>query len=336
MNQRPRIALTPGDPAGVGGELAAKLLATDDLTERADVFVIASREEMDRAAAQAGVELDLMTEEEGPSLSGTRRPTLITPARTGPLPGAVGIVSAEAGTWALDALRTALGLVADDKVDAICFTPLNKSSLHEAGMHENDELRWFAKTLEFDGPTSELNVLDPLWTARVTSHISLAEVAAKITEEAVANTIMMLDGVLRDAGVAAPRIGVAALNPHAGERGRLGRQEIDEITPGIKLAREQGAQPDGPFPSDTIFLRARAGQFDGVVTMYHDQGQIAMKMMGFDKGVTVQGGLPIPITTPAHGTAFDIAGTTSANVGATMNAFRLAVTLAARKRQGVS
>ena len=322
---RPRIALTLGDPAGVGGELAAKLLATPEATEIADILVIASREELDRAASHAGVTLDIANEPQ------PGRATLIDPRRSGALPTGLGAVSAESGAWALDALRFALKLVTEERVDAICFTPLNKTSLHLAGMTENDELRWFAKSLEFEGKTSELNVLEDLWTARVTSHIALEDVAARITADSVATTILMLDQVLRDAGVASPRIGVAALNPHAGESGSFGRQEIDAITPGIEKARADGADAAGPFPSDTIFLRARSGQFDGVVTMYHDQGQIAMKMMGFDKGVTVQGGLPVPITTPAHGSAFDIAGANKADLGATLNAFRLAVTLAARQ-----
>lgn len=322
---RPRIALTLGDPAGVGGELAAKLLATPEATEIADILVIASREELDRAALHAGVTLDIADE------PGTGRATLVDPRRSGDLPTGLGAVSAESGAWALDALRFCLELVTEDRVDAICFTPLNKTSLHLAGMTENDELRWFAKTLRFAGNTSELNVLEPLWTARVTSHIALEDVAARITADSVATTILMLNRVLRDAGIQNPRIGVAALNPHAGEGGSFGRQEIDAITPGIQNARAEGVDATGPFASDTVFLRARSGQFDGVVTMYHDQGQIAMKMMGFDKGVTVQGGLPIPITTPAHGSAFDIAGANKADLGATLNAFRLAVTLAARQ-----
>lgn len=322
---RSRIALTLGDPAGVGGELAAKLLATPETTEIADILVIASREELDRAASHAGVTLDIVDEPQ------PGRATLIDPRRCGALPTGLGAVSAESGAWALDALRFALTLVTEERVDAICFTPLNKTSLHLAGMTENDELHWFAKSLEFEGKTSELNVLEDLWTARVTSHIALEDVAARITADSVATTILMLDQVLRDVGVASPRIGVAALNPHAGESGSFGRQEIDAITPGIEKARADGSDVAGPFPSDTIFLRARSGQFDGVVTMYHDQGQIAMKMMGFDKGVTVQGGLPVPITTPAHGSAFDIAGANKADLGATLNAFRLAVTLAARQ-----
>lgn len=336
MGRRPRVALTPGDPAGIGGELAAKLLAAPRLYDDSDVLVIASREELDRAARQAGVGIDVAdtTDRELAALLASREPTgavLIDPGRPGPLPATLGRVSRESGGWALDALRYALGLVVEGLVDGICFAPLNKTSLHLAGMESTDELRWFAETLRICGVTSELNVLDRLWTARVTSHIGLAEVAEHITAPAVTATIRLLDAALRESGIASPRIAVAALNPHAGENGSFGRQEIDAIAPAIDQARVDGVDAAGPFPSDTIFLKARAGTFDGVVTMYHDQGQIAMKLMGFDRGVTVQGGLPVPITTPAHGSAFDIVGQNRANPQATFNAFRLAATMARRR-----
>ncbi len=131
---------------------------------------------------------------------------------------------------------------------------------------------------------------------------------------------------MRDAGIAAPRIAVAGLNPHAGDGGNFGREEIDVIGPAVEDARRNGADVQGPFPPDTVFVRARNGAFDAVVTMYHDQGQIAMKLMGFDRGVTLMGGFPFPICTPAHGTAYDIAGKGIAHIGAT----RAAVLLAAR------
>ncbi|HEY9290934.1 MAG TPA: 4-hydroxythreonine-4-phosphate dehydrogenase PdxA [Microlunatus sp.] len=322
MPAKPRIALTFGDPSGVGPELAAKLLADPGARDEADILVVAGPDEILRAAEQAGVELTVTEDPQD------GHPTLADPHRSQPLPGAIGVAGREAGEWALAGLRHALSLASDGRADAICFTPLNKTSLHLAGMTEEDELRWFAKTLGYTGRTSEFNVLDGLWTGRVTSHIALAEVPARITADAVAETIALLDRALRGSGVTAPRIAVAALNPHAGENGNFGRQEIEEIAPGVELARGNGLTADGPFPSDTVFLKARAGLYDGVVTMYHDQGQIAMKMMGFDRGVTVQGGLPIPITTPAHGTAFDIVGQQKADLGATRNAFGLAVRLA--------
>lgn len=132
-----------------------------------------------------------------------------------------------------------------------------------------------------------------------------------------------------ESGIESPRLGVCALNPHNGENGNFGRQEIDHIAPAVKEAQAKGINVQGPFPCDTIFLKRQ--HFDGIVTMYHDQGQIAIKLLSFEGGVTVQGGLPIVIATPAHGTAFDIAGKNLASVVSTQNAFDVAVTMASRK-----
>jgi 4-hydroxythreonine-4-phosphate dehydrogenase len=136
---------------------------------------------------------------------------------------------------------------------------------------------------------------------------------------------------MRAAGFERPRIGVAGLNPHAGDGGNFGREEIDIIAPAVERAKRDGVAADGPYPSDTVFLRAKAGQFDAVLTMYHDQGQIAMKLIGFDRGVTMLGGYPFPICTPAHGTAYDIAGQGIANVGAAREALLLAIRMAERR-----
>ena len=158
-------------------------------------------------------------------------------------------------------------------------------------MLDEDELRWFAMELGWDGFTSELNFVPGLTTSRVTSHCCIDEVASRISARGVYDAIVLLNDVIKGDGIAEPRLTVAALNPHAGERGQFGREEIDHITPGIRLAQYEGINVDGPWPSDTIFIAARDGEYDGVVTMYHDQGQIAMKLLGFDLGVA---GAPSP------------------------------------------
>jgi 4-hydroxythreonine-4-phosphate dehydrogenase len=139
---------------------------------------------------------------------------------------------------------------------------------------------------------------------------------------------MLTDRCMREAGFGQPRIAVAALNPHAGDGGNFGHEDDDEIVPAVAEAKARGILCEGPFPSDTVFLRARRGDFDAVQTMYHDQGQIAMKLMGFEKGVTLIGGYKVPVCTPAHGTAYDIAGQGIANIGATRAAILLAARLA--------
>lgn len=326
VQHRPRIALTLGDPAGVGPELAVKLLAKPETTQVAEMYVLADRAEVEAAAAAAGVTVPL-ADEPTPGFA-----VLLDDNSAPTEPIAVREVSKAAGERTMHQLRRAVALANEGKVEAILFTPLNKTSLKLGGMNEEDELRWFAKELNYTGTTSELNVLPGLWTARVTSHIPISEVAERITPENVTAAIRLLHGVLSDSGLQSPRVAVCALNPHAGENGNFGREEIDRIAPGIADAVADGIDAQGPFPSDTVFLAAKRGDFDGVVTMYHDQGQIAMKLIGFDRGVTIQGGLPIVIATPAHGTAFDIVGQNIANLGATEHAFELAASIGSRLR----
>src|SRR6185436_765481 len=165
---------------------------------------------------------------------------------------------------------------------------------------------------------------------RVTSHIPLRDVADAITADGVCAAVRIADRYLKAAGNAAPRIAVAGLNPHAGDGGTIGREEIDVIAPAVERSRAEGIDARGPLSPDTVFLAARRGDFDAVVSMYHDQGQIAMKLMGFDNGVTLHGGLPVPVATCASGTAFDIVGKGIANVEGLQAAFDLAARIAAR------
>jgi 4-hydroxythreonine-4-phosphate dehydrogenase len=211
---------------------------------------------------------------------------------------------------------------------AVCFTPFNKQAMRLADPSYEDEIGFTAGVLGFKGFASEFNILEGLWNARVTSHIPLAAVASSLSVERIVEALSLTAAALAAAGFAPPRIAVAALNPHAGDGGNFGREEIDIIAPALEAAKARGIAAEGPYPADTVFVRARAGQFDAVLTMYHDQGQIAMKLMGFDRGVTLLGGFPFPICTPAHGTAYDIAGKGTANLGATRAAFLLAAQMA--------
>jgi len=317
VNAKPAIALFTGDPAGVGPELIARLLADGEVAKRADIRLITSRAVMEEGLRAAGVRLDY-------------EPMLVRWAGLDEGAFERGVAGAKNGRFMLEGLRVGLDLCRTGKAGAICFAPLNKAALRAGGMDHPDELHWFAETLAFDGTCVELNVLETLWTTRVTSHVALSEVSALITKEKVAQMTQLITESLRKSGVARPRIVVCGLNPHNGDNGAYGREEIEVIGPGVELARSRGYPADGPFPADTVFVRAtrKDAGYDGVVTMYHDQGQIAMKLMGFERGVTVQGGLPMPITTPAHGTAYDIAGKGVAHPGAMKNAFELACKMA--------
>jgi 4-hydroxythreonine-4-phosphate dehydrogenase len=324
----PTIALVAGDPAGVGPELVAKLLGGPD-TLPARIRLIAHRASLDAAAKVADVALELPALEPGDAARSTLPVARMEWPGWDAAPFEQGKAGAANGAFMLDSLRFALDLARRGVVDAVCFAPLNKAALRAGGMKQEDELRWFAEILDHQGPCGEFNVLENLWTSRVTSHIPLKDVAAQLTAEGVAEAIGMLHDALRRAGNASPRIGVCGLNPHNGDSGNFGREEIDIITPGVELAARRGYTAAGPYSADTIFVRARDGAFDGIVTMYHDQGQIAMKLMGFERGVTVQGGLPVAITTPAHGTAYDIAGRGVANVQAMKNAVVIAARMGA-------
>ncbi|WP_424975635.1 4-hydroxythreonine-4-phosphate dehydrogenase PdxA [Dinoroseobacter sp. S124A] len=328
---KPRIAIVPGDPSGIGPELIAKLLQSDEVRAAADILLVGDSHLWQQGAAQAQTELELATISEEAitqqhGLSHLEMDT-ITPEQV-----QVAEVTVLGGTTSLRCLDKAMDLAMAGLVDGILFGPFNKAAMTAAGLNAEDEHRYMARYLGHEGYHSELNVLDELMTTRVTSHIGLKDVAANITEAGVLRAVNLANDTLRKAGKARPRIAVAALNPHAGDNGKFGREEIEILEPAVASAQKRQMDVTGPWPSDTVFLKAQRGEVDAVVTMYHDQGQIAIKLMGFERGVTVAGGLPIPVATPAHGTAFDIAGQNKANVGATRQAFDLLVRMAKTHR----
>ena len=329
---RPAIALAIGDPAGISPELTAKALALPEIRDAADLLVIGDARVFAAGARTAGLEPDVDVRKSADERPGARRPALLDLCHLDPATITVGIASRAGGEFALENFRRALELAAAHRVDAVCFTPFNKAAMRAAHPGYDDEIGYSSEVLGTAGPASEFNILDGLWNARVTSHVPLSAVAGSITRERIVEAIRLTDRSLRAANVPAPRIAVAGLNPHAGDGGNFGREEIDLIRPAVEDAQREGIRADGPFPSDTVFVRARNGNFDAVVTMYHDQGQIAMKLMGFDRGVTLMGGFPFPIVTPAHGTAYDIAGKGIANVGATRAALLLAARMGAARR----
>jgi len=321
---KPRIAFSPGDPNGIGPEIAARLLSRPGIFEHADVVVYADPATIAAGERVAGVKALVST---APSPG---RATLHALA----LGGAAAIMPGQAteagGRAALASLTAAVDAAKRGEVEGIVFAPLNKHALRLAGMTHEDELRWMAERLGVYGFTSEFNITGDLWTSRVTSHVPLREVADAISAEGVVDAVHIVNRYLVAAGIARPRIAVAALNPHAGDGGSLGREEIDVIAPAIETAKRGGIDVRGPMPSDTVFVAAKRGDYDAVVSMYHDQGQIAMKLMGFDRGVTLHGGLPVPVATCASGTAFDIVGKGIANVEGLQAAFDLAARIAAR------
>ena len=303
---KPRLAFFVGDPNGIGPELSAKLLARPETHAAAEVKVFGDRRLLPHPQLETVPGLDSEA---------------LTPGRA----------SAAAGRWVVAALKQLARAAQEGKVDGIVFAPLNKQAMKLGGLQYHDEQHLFAAELQAKGYSVEFNVIDGLWTSRVTSHIPLKDVAGSISVQGILDAVRIIDEALKRGGTPTPRIAVAGLNPHAGEGGTMGREEIELIAPAIERARQAGIEALGPFPADTVFVAARRGDYDAVVTMYHDQGQIAMKLMGFDRGVTVLGGLPVPIATCAHGTAYDIVGRGVANTVPLTNAFHLAARMAAHR-----
>jgi 4-hydroxythreonine-4-phosphate dehydrogenase len=333
---RPRLATILGDPAGIGPELVARLLADESTRAQADFILFADPAEADRGMDIAGRRYPYrcVSSLENPPEPGV--PLLFA------VPGDGAFARCEAapgnGRHTLTTMEMALGMVQSGRADAFLYAPLNKAALHMADMKQKDDLHWMAEFLGHAGPMCELNTMDDLWTARVTSHIALADVAPLITGDRILERIRLMHEVLRDSGLERPRVAVCGLNPHNGDLGAFGREEIEVIAPAVARARAEGLAADGPFPADTIFLKVfgKQREYDGIVTMYHDQGQIAMKLMGFWRGVTVQGGLPVPTATPAHGTAFDISQKGVADIGPMRQAFNVALRLAAARIRAAS
>jgi 4-hydroxythreonine-4-phosphate dehydrogenase len=331
-DRKPRIAFAMGDPAGISPEIAAKLLASSAVREAAEILVFGDRRVLEAGAKIAGLTLDIDVavnpDETGRAIG---KPVLVDLKNLDPATVTLGKATQAGGRFALANFRAALKYAASGHAAAVFFTPFNKNAMRQADPSYDDEINFVRGALNDTAPASEFNVLDRLWNARVTSHIPLSKVAASISTEAILRSLALTDASMRAAGFAKPRIAVAALNPHAGDGGNFGREEIDIIEPAVQSAIARGLAVDGPFPADTVFLRAKNGQFDAVLTMYHDQGQIAMKLMGFDRGATLIGGFPFPICTPAHGTAYEIAGKGIANLGASEQAFLLAASIARRQ-----
>jgi 4-hydroxythreonine-4-phosphate dehydrogenase len=328
----PTIALVPGDCTGIGPEQTARILADGNLSDIAHLVVVGDARVLEMGMAHAGVKLEVERVASPRAASRTRGVvSLVDLANTDPSLFPLGKASAESGRLTGETLSRAIDFAKAGEVDAITFAPLNKRAMFDGGWKFPDEHKMFANLLGHQGYFSEMNVLDGQWMSRVTGHQSLREALDGIHPESITDAIKLADRMMRKAGVATPRIAVAALNPHAGEGGLFGRDEIEMIRPTVEAAAKTGIACSGPFPADTVYIRAFAGEFDSVVAMYHDQGQIATKLRGFNRGVTVTAGLDTVFTTPSHGTAFDIVGKGVAKTGALESAVRLAAQLAAVK-----
>ncbi|MHA7874646.1 4-hydroxythreonine-4-phosphate dehydrogenase PdxA [Roseivivax sp.] len=310
------IALTCGEPAGIGPELAPKAWAA--LKDELPFFLIG-----DPAHLPEGTPVVEITQpQEAPAAAARGLPVL--PERMAG-PRVPGRPDAAQARGVIAAIERAVSLVSSGKAGGLCTLPIHKQALAEGAGFA------FPGHTEFLGHLAEVSEVvmmlasERLRVVPATIHIALSEVPRALTAELLeARLRITRAGLIRDFGIAAPRIAVAGLNPHAGEGGKMGREEIEVIAPVLEKLRAEGFDIAGPLSADTMFHEAARARYDVAVTMYHDQALIPIKTLDFDRGVNVTLGLPFVRTSPDHGTAFDIAGSGSANPGSTIEALRLA------------
>ncbi len=312
------LAITMGDPAGIGPEIIAKLYRN---AQANGAIVIGDVGAMQRACAMIGG----IHVHEINSVSDAYPAHTVPVLQAGVVPKnlRMGKVSAEAGLAAYTAITKAVELAQSGEIAGIVTAPIHKESLKLAGIREPGH----TEILALKTGTSHFGMMlanDELRVMLVSIHVPLSQAIAMVTQQNVLNAIKLAYQGCKAFGVEQPRIAVAGLNPHAGENGQFGREEIDIINPAIAQAKSQGFNVQGAFSPDTIFMRARKGEFDCVVAQYHDQGLIPVKYLGVDNGVNVTIGLPFVRTSVDHGTAFDLAGTGEANESSLVYALRVA------------
>ena len=326
MMQKTRLLLTLGDVAGIGPEIIAR--AWPDLLPLCRPAVVGDPEWLRRGlqliGSTARVEVIAHPEEAKPSLD-------VLPCLKGTEQDLrnvqPGHVSAAAGRAAYDFLCRAIDWTMTGDADGIVTAPLHKEGLHAAGLPYPGHTEILAERTGVKEFAMVLAV-DKLAVAHVTLHMALRDVFRHLTSPAVLEKTQLLDSLLTRMLGRRPRLGVAALNPHASDGGLFGDEEATIIAPAVQMARQQGLDASGPWPCDTLFVRARGGEFDGIIAMYHDQGHIALKLLGSGRAVNISAGLPIVRTSVAHGTAYDIAGRGIADAASLVEATRAAALLA--------
>lgn len=328
--QKPVLGIAMGDPAGVGPEIIAKLIANGFFKEFCIPVFIGGRKILERAFDVIGspsVSVTSVRDASAVDFESDAVQVVEIDGADSPL-CEFGKVSLAGGKICLAELTAAVQLCKTHMIEGFCFAPLNKAGMKAAGMHFESEHYYLADVFHVTNPFGEINVVGSVWTTRTTSHIPIKEVSQNLSIEKILRAVSLCASTLKSSGVTSPRIAVAALNPHCGENGLCGREEIDIIEPAVRKAVDDGIAASGPYSSDILFIKAFQGKFDGVVTMYHDQGQIALKLKGFDEGITIAGGQPYPIVTCGHGTAYDIAGKNIVKTSSFENAVKMAARMA--------
>jgi len=316
-----------GDGCGIGPELIVKVLSVEDIYKNCRPFVIGDPAVIKFAAESAGMDfyINAVDDLRGAEFQYAHLDVLC-PQQLKIPEISWGQVDPAMGKAAAECLGHAFQLAVKKQVDAVLSAPLNKEAFHLAGYDYLDELEFLADLTHSVEPYV-IGVMEAFWTVAVTLHIPFRQIADTIKADRVARYIRRMDAALKKTGLEAPKIAVAALNVHAGEGGLFGREEMDEIEPAIEAGLKEGIDVQGPFAADSVFVTAMDKGFDAVVCMYHDQANIARKLLGKRKGASLFMGLPVPCATTAHGTAFDIAGKGLADPGSLKEALKYAVLL---------
>ena len=338
--KKPLCALTMGDPSGIGPEVALKTLCSKRALDVARMVVVGFSEPFIRDARLLGMDLNIH-EIDSPSGIVQEKKTLnlIVPDKTFKVPLYCGVVYKQCGRAAALCIERSAELAIAGEVDAVVTAPINKESLHAAGYKYPGHTEFFQHLTGADDIAMMLT-LDDFRVTHVVTHTAIRDVPDMIRKERIIRVAALMDDALKMLGINSPRLVVSGLNPHAGEAGMFGNEELKEIIPAVVELKRQGRDVTGPLPPDTVFARAYYGEFDGVVAMYHDQGHIALKLAGFKfggdthevAGVNITLGLPIIRTSVDHGTAFDIAGKGLASPLSMVEAVEMASAMAKGKR----
>lgn len=332
MSELPILGVLLGNSAGVGPELVAKLAVSNYYADYCRPVIIGDLRMFEHGLKVVGGDVPHYVISDLSECDWERGYPVLDLKDQDPEQVVCGEANAYCGASDLLQLDTAIELCKAGKIEGFVFGPFHKGAMKMAGLHDESEHTYLAHAFNLTTPFCEVNMMDDLMTVRTTSHIPISDVSANITEQNLREAIE-LGEITGESFGHKPRIAVAALNPHCGEFGLCGREEVDVIKPTIeKVVKETGWNVSGPYSADTLFISALAGDFDVVVTMYHDQGQIALKLVGFQRCITVAGGQPYPIATCAHGTAFDKVGKATATTDSFERAVKAVSRMAIAKR----
>lgn len=332
-DKKPVLGVLLGDATGIGPELVAKLAAADFYSAYCRPIIIGDIRVFRAGLDTFGGSVPFYAIENVGEADWEKGYPVLDMKNQDPARIAMGKPNVYCGAACVDMLKLACRLCMESRIEGFAFAPFNKAALREGGCEFESEHYLMAHLFGVNTPFGEINMLGDLMTVRTTSHVPLKDVSGMLTAERISRSIELGYLTARSVGLQAPRLGVAAFNPHCGENGHCGREELDSIAPAIAESQEKGWNVRGPYSSDILFIRAFKGEFDVVVTMYHDQGQIALKLKGFDQGITVAGGQPYPIVTCAHGTAYGKAGKGLASTSAFENAVKMAAKMALARRR---